>query len=152
MGRMSSHVYRHRPWLAWSVVLLLLLAAMLAPFVLRTAREPGIATVAGLFTAALPIGALAAFLVLGFRVRTEIDHEGLTQHWITTRYRIPFDEITAVEWDESGRRWFLRVWCGDRSFEVMPCQTLGPFAPKPPHAMVAVSLAIDDHLARVTGT
>jgi hypothetical protein len=112
-------------------------------------REPSIDSVAKALVGLAPLSLLAAFLVVGgIRTRTVIDDGAVTQHWILRSYRIPFGEITGVEQERSALyRWFLRVHCGERTFEVIPCQVFaapgGPFSPGPPLAMLAVEAEIE---------
>jgi hypothetical protein len=71
----------------------------------------------------------------------------VTQHWIVHRYRMPFDEITAVEPVHGHLRWFLRVHCDERTFEVIPSHTLLPWALSsaigPPCALIAARQHIE---------
>ena len=99
------------------------------------------------------LAVLAALLLLTWRVRTVVDDEGVTQHWITRRFRMPYGEITAVETEQVPGRWFLRVHRGDRTFEVIPCQSPGPLAfsgatGRPPRALVAAQLDIETRWER----
>lgn len=151
-GRMASSSYRHLPWLGWSALLLLLLGLVTVPILTAAFSAPSVRTVAAAYTGLLPITALGTLLVLGCRVRTVVDDEGITQYWITRSYRIRWDEVTGLERDGAFYRWFLRVYCRDgRTFEIIPCQMLvspgGPLSPRPPKAMLAVEAIVEQRLA-----
>ncbi|MCU7722807.1 hypothetical protein ODJ79_03690 [Actinoplanes sp. KI2] len=151
---MPPRVYRHRPWQVGAVFLLALTAAMAFPALSQAYRNPGIDSIATAFVILVPLSAFAAFLILSRRVRTEVDDEAVTQHWITRRYRIPLAEITALEPDFALCRWFLRIHAGERTFETIPCQTLiwRPLAEAlgPPRAMQAATADIESRRAAVT--
>lgn len=146
-------VYRHAPWLVLTSVGALVVIAMTVPVAALPLRDPTFENIvkAGLGLAILAV--LAALSLLTWRVRTVVDDEGVTQHWITRRFRMPYGEITAVETEQAPGRWFLRVHCGDRTFEVIPCQSPGPLAfsgatGRPPRALVAAQLDIETRWER----
>jgi len=149
---MPPRVYRHRPWLAGTVVLLALTTALAFPALHQAYRDPGLTSIATALVILIPLSAFAAYLVLSWRVRTEVDDEGVTQHWITRSYRIPFAEITALAPDFALYRWFLRIHCGDRTFETIPCQTViwRPLAEAlgPPRALQAARADIENRWPR----
>jgi hypothetical protein len=150
----SPRAYRHRPWLVFSFVAPALLVAMAAPAVRPAIQTPGIESVAAGIVILAPLSALAAFLLLGSRVRTIVDDEGITQHWILRHHRMEFIDITGIEVDRAFRRWFLRVRCGEQTFEVIPCQTIlwsgMSEALGPPRAMQACMDDIERRWAAAT--
>ncbi|MEV6345477.1 hypothetical protein [Actinoplanes sp. NPDC051851] len=143
---MPPATYRHLPWLGWSSFLLLIFGSGAVRMAATAISSPSINSVASAYTGLLLISPIIGFLALGFRVRTIVDDEAITQQWYLRAHRVPFTEITAVERDASSKRWFLRVHCGTETFEVIPCQLMvtagGPFSPHPPKAMLAVEEAI----------
>ncbi|WP_328476587.1 hypothetical protein OHA21_22270 [Actinoplanes sp. NBC_00393] len=147
---MPSRTYRYRPWLAWSAVVLLFTIGFAVPVVGYVFREASIAAVAKAFLILVPLTAFAAFLIGGCRVRTVIDDEAITQHWITSTYRIPYAEITGLERDASSSRWFLRILRGEQTYEVIPCQQMallgGLLQPGPPLVLLAVEAEIEARL------
>jgi len=145
---MSMRTYRHVPWLVASTVVLLIDAGWIGALLYRGFADPSYEYWVKAVLFLLPLGAFAYFLVGQFRVRTVIDDEAVTQHWITKSFRIPLHEITGMEMDEAGRRFFLRVFRGEETYELIPCHTvLAPFAVKAPRALVRV----EAELHRLTG-
>jgi hypothetical protein len=128
----EPRVYRHVPWLVATVLLVLLLVVLLVPLAGVLIHDPSVRTVAGTLLWLAFTGALGSFLVLSWRVRTVVDEHGVTQHWVTRSFRIRYADITAVERENVPGRWFLRLHCGERTFEVIPCQSL-PFLLLPGH-------------------
>ena len=140
--------YRHVPWLVASMVVLLVDASWIGALVFRGVENPSYEYWVKAVLFLLPLGAFAYFLVGQLRIRTVIDDEAVTQHWITKSFRIPLDEITGMEMDEAGRRHFLRVFRGEETYEIIPCHTVwGPFAAKAPRALTRV----EAELHRLTG-
>ncbi|WP_412734323.1 hypothetical protein [Krasilnikovia sp. MM14-A1259] len=120
----TPRVYRHRPFLALCAACLLLDAAGIGQILTWAAHHPDLGSILRAMLGVLLLLAFAAFLVLSWRVRTVVDDTGITQHWITRSYRIPFAEITAIELEHVWRRWFLRIRCGEKTFEIIPCHTV----------------------------
>ncbi|MEV4641751.1 hypothetical protein AB0J80_30845 [Actinoplanes sp. NPDC049548] len=145
----EPRVYRHVPWLVLTSCLAVGAAAIVPSLVAYAVRnaafEPIVKTVVGV---TLLLG-FVAFLLLNWRIRTVVDDRGVTQHWISSSYRIPYEDITALETDEAAGRWFLRIHCGERTFEAIPCHRayLLPFAGRPPRALTAVRLDIESSVA-----
>lgn len=138
----ERRVYRHTPWLILTTALTALVAAMTIPLLAGAIRDPGFEKVAGTTLALALMGGFAAFLLANWRIRTIVDETGVTQHWISRTFHIPYEDITDLEPDQAGGRWFLRVFCGDHTFEVIPCHTaflLGfpGGATRPPPALAA---------------
>jgi hypothetical protein len=83
-----------------------------------------------------------------------VDDENVTQHWITSTYRIPLAEITGLERDADSHRWYLRVRTGEKTFEVIPCYVFrrpgGPFNTAPPRTLLAVQADIEARLDQLT--
>jgi hypothetical protein len=150
----SPRTYRHRPWLVLSIVVPVLLVAMAAPAVRTAIQNPGIDSVATAIVVLAPLSALAAFLLLGCRVHTTVDDDGITQHWILRHYRMEFTDLPAIEVDRAFRRWFLRVRRGEQTIEIIPCQTiLWPGLSEalgPPRAMQACMADIERRWAAAT--
>src|SRR5687767_5070504 len=110
---MSMRSYRHVPWLVWCSVFLLALAGGLVAVIASVIANPAVDTVSKAVFGVFLIVLFGAFPLASFRMRTVIDDEAVTQHWITSRYRIPLDEITGVELaDDGSHRWFVRVFRG----------------------------------------
>ena len=59
-------------------------------------------------------------------MRTLVDDSGVTQHWLTRSFHVPWDEITGLEIEHVYGRWFLRVLGDDRTIEIIPCHTYLP--------------------------
>jgi hypothetical protein len=139
---LAHRVYRHRPFLAATVVGLLLVAGWIGAVVTSFVRDPGYESALKALLFGVPLFAFAAFLVLMWRVRTVVDDSGVTQYWIRRSYRVRFDDITAVETEYGQGRWFLRLHCGEQTFEFIPCHVpllLGMGgAGRPPRALRAV--------------
>ena len=139
-------MYRHRPWLILCAVVAVLVAVIIAQVVDYVVAAPSIDSVAKALLFIVPMLVFEAFLILSFRVRTIVDDAGVTQHWIASSFHLPYDEITDVEPVHTPLRWFLRVYCGDRTFEIIPCHTYvwSPLAAAlgPPRAMRAVEADI----------
>lgn len=150
---MSSRTYRYLPWLGWCSFLLLALASGAVLIVLPVIREPSADTGAkaafGVFLAVV----FALFPLGSFRMRTVIDDEAITQHWITRSYRIPLDEVTDVELAGGDHRWFLRVFRGEQTYEIIPCLVIaapsGYLGPRPPAVLSEVA---DDLETRLRGS
>jgi hypothetical protein len=100
-----------------------MVAGFIAQLIDYVAATPSIETVAKALLFVVPMLAFEAFLILNFRVRTVVDGTGVTQHWITSSYHLPYEEITDVEPVHTHLRWYLRVHCGDRTFETIPCNS-----------------------------
>jgi hypothetical protein len=146
-GRML--VYRYRPFLVLVTVVQVIVVVMIAATVGHAAARPDISTVCGAVAVVSFLGASLVGLGTFWKHRTVIDATGVTQHWVVSTYRMPFDQITGVEDVFAGRRWFLRVYCGERTFEVIPCQLYLPTAigaPRPPRVMAEVRAAIEQSL------
>lgn len=142
----TGRVYRHRPWRVSSSAGVLLLAGFTIPIWQHALFPFRIASIPIIFVGVTPIAALIAFLLLSLRIRTVVDDEAVTQHWISRSYRIPLDEITGIETDEGVGRWFLRLHCGERTFEVIPCPTvlwMLAQAIGPPRALLACRADIE---------
>jgi hypothetical protein len=75
----------------------------------------------------ISFGGVEAFVLLSWRIRTVVDDAGVTQRWILRRYRIPWSEVTALELVQSSHSWHVRVQCGERTFETIPCLRLFVF-------------------------
>lgn len=146
---MSIRTYRHVPWLVVSTLVLLFAGGTA---VMIVARAVGTGTYEFWVKAVLflvPIALFMFFVAGQFRVRTVIDDEAVSQFWVTRSYRIPLGEITGIEMDEAGRRFFLRVHRGEETYEIMPCHVVwAPFMTKAPRALVRV----EADLRRSTGT
>ena len=138
-----SRVYRHWPFLAGTVVCLIVVLGCIGQLVSWAAGHRDVESVVKVILFLVPLFALAAFLVLVWRVRTVVDDTGVTQHWILREYRVLFAEITAIEPEYALRRWFLRVHCGERTYEVIPCHTFLPWELSPPRALVAARIDIE---------
>ena len=114
-------VYRYAPWLVLTAAGAILVIAMAVPVVGVALRTPTVDTIVKATLGLAVLAALEALLLLTWRVRTVVDDEGVTQHWIMRRFHLPYEDITALETERTDRRWFVRVHCGDRTFEVIPC-------------------------------
>jgi len=66
---MPPRVYRHRPWLAGTVVLLALTTALASPALHQAYRDPGLTSIATALVILIPLSAFAAYLVLSWRRR-----------------------------------------------------------------------------------
>ncbi|WP_306204484.1 hypothetical protein [Actinoplanes sp. RD1] len=136
-----TRTYRHWPWIVVNAAILLGVAALMVTLVVRAVRAPGFELVVTTTLAEVLLAVIALLLVRSRRIRTEIDDTAVTQHWVTRSFRIPFDEITAVEVTPEWGRWFLRIRCGERTYEVIPCHnimfSIRP-ANRPPRALSAV--------------
>jgi putative Ca2+/H+ antiporter (TMEM165/GDT1 family) len=113
--------YRHRAWVVVTAVFLAADLAGLVSVVAGTLTDWAFASTVKGVVSAFFLLVVAAVLVAGLRIRTEVDSEAVTQHWVTRSFRIPFAEITGVEVAHAMRRSFLRVRCGERTYEVLPC-------------------------------
>lgn len=145
--------YRYRPFLLWSLVPLVMAGSAIRALIWPVGVDRDL----GYLLKAAPIGLLAlafgAFIVLMWRVRTVIDETGVTQHWISRSYRVSFDEITAVETDLFGSRWFLRVYHGEETAEFFPCfviRPMGGVGGVPPRALRAFRREIEQRCAAIT--
>lgn len=140
-------VYRHRPFLAATVLGLLLVAAGIWTIVSWFVRGPSYESGVKALLFLVPLLAFAAFLVLSWRVRTVVDDTGVTQYWIRRSYRVPFAEITGIEVDYGSGRWFLRVHSGERSAEIIPCHIVRPWsrgaAGVPPRTLIDVRVDLE---------
>lgn len=143
-----ARVFRHRPFLVVTGACLLLVGFSGYQIVGWVVGHHDFASVVKAFLLLMLLLAFALFLVAFWRVRTVVDDGGVTQYWISRSYRMAYEEITAIELDHAYRRWFLRVRCGERTFEVIPCHTFSPFelssAARPPRAILAVHRAIEE--------
>jgi hypothetical protein len=143
-------IYRYKPWLVASGAALVLVLIAIGAAVRLVIVRPGLDSAAKALILIVPLGAMAAFLVLGARIRTVVDDETVTQHWIRRSFRIPLDDISAVQIDEGQGRFFLRLHCGDRAFEVIPCQTVLPRAMlRMPLVLLAVRQDVMDRLRAI---
>ena len=152
MCRMGSvRVYRHRPWLVLLTLVALALAAVVVKVVTMTVAEPGIQQVSRAVLVTAPLLVAAALCLLAYRIRTVIDDDGVTQHWVTRSFHVRFADITGVEVDHVYTRWFVRLYRGDETFEVIPCHTVLLHALSevigPPRALVYARADIDRRLA-----
>jgi hypothetical protein len=149
---MSIRTYRHLPWLGWCTFFLVAFGAGGVAAIVSMVREPAVDTITkGLFGLMLVV-LFGAFPAGSFRIRTVVDDEAVTQHWITRSYRIPLNEITGLELDDGVQRWFLRVRQGEKTFEIIPCMVIfrphGLLFPRPPRALFAVEADLTERLAR----
>ncbi|SDS20838.1 hypothetical protein [Actinoplanes derwentensis] len=139
---MSSRTYRHLPWLGWCFVVLSMLAGGAVAVVLPAVREPAADTVSKAVFGLFLIAVCALFPVGCFRMRTVIDDEAVTQYWITRSFRVPLGEITGAELSDGGHRWFLRVFRGEETYEIIPCMVVfrpgGLVFPRPPRVLAEV--------------
>ncbi|GAB1639783.1 hypothetical protein [Krasilnikovia sp. MM14-A1259] len=137
----TPRVYRHRPFLAACAACLVFDTVGIGQLLTWAAHHPDLDSVLRAALGILLLLAFAAFLVLSWRVRTIVDDTGITQHWITRSYRMPYAEITAIEQEHVWQRWFLRVRCGEKTFEIIPCHTVLSHAFSgaigPPRALLA---------------
>jgi hypothetical protein len=149
----EPRVYRHRPWIVVGVLLQLLLLAPIAAAVSSAVVSPGIESGATALSLSGLLGLCGWLLVLSWRIRTVVDDEGVTQYWVTRSFRIRHSEITELEAEHVSSRWFLRAYCGERTFELIPCHTVIWSALSealgPPRAMVAACRDIESCLAEV---
>lgn len=111
MSERPARVYRHWPFLASTVFLLLLEVDFVVMLVSWVVRAPSYESVVESILALVPLLAFGTFLVLVWRIRTVVDDTGVSQYWIRRSYRVPRAEITAVETENGLGRWFLRVYC-----------------------------------------
>ena len=142
----AGRVYHHRPWRIFAGCGVLLFAGLTVPIGQHALRPLRIESVPILFVGVTPLAAMILFLLLSMRIRTVVDDEAVTQHWISRSFRIPLDEITAVETDEALGRWFVRLRRGERTYEVIPCQTTRTVfagASGPPRALIACRADIE---------
>jgi hypothetical protein len=152
----ERRVYRHTPWLIVTTVVTALVVAMAVPLVGNAIRHPGLDKVLATTAALALMAGFVAFLLANWRIRTVVDGTGVTQHWISRTFHIPYEDITDLEPDQAGGRWFLRVFCGDRTFEVIPCHSAyllgfpGGGSPQPPEALVAAHADIAARWSRAT--
>ncbi|KHD72166.1 hypothetical protein [Actinoplanes utahensis] len=145
---MSIRTYRHVPWLVVSALVLLFAGGTAATIIDRAIDEGTYEYWVKAMLFLVPIALFLFFVAGQFRVRTVIDDEAVSQFWVTRSHRIPLDEITGIEMDEAGRRFFLRVFRGEETYEVIPCHVVwAPFMTKAPRAAVRV----EADLRRSTG-
>ncbi|MFI1988788.1 hypothetical protein [Actinoplanes sp. NPDC020271] len=148
MPATGTRIHRYVSW--QFAVIVVVLTASFGGALAQVLGEEAIAAATKAPFLILVYVVLVAFPVLSLRRRTVVDDEAVTQHWITSSYRIPLDEITGIERDGDYYRWFLRVRAGERTFEVIPCYVFrrpgGVFSPGPPRALLA---AEDDIRRRI---
>jgi hypothetical protein len=128
-----------------TAVTLLCVVGLLVTLVRWFLNDPGYESALKAILFVVPLLGFAVFLVLFWRVRTVVDDTGVTQHWIRRSYRVPLAEITGIEADNGAGRWFLRLYCGERTFEIMPCfpALLGIGGGAPPRALIALRLNLE---------
>ncbi|HWS34564.1 MAG TPA: hypothetical protein VN408_17720 [Actinoplanes sp.] len=147
---MPSRTHRYLPWLGWCTCFLLLLAAAAVSIVAAVIREPAADTVTKAIAGLFLVVVCALFPLGSFRMRTVVDDEAVTQYWITRSYRIPLGEITGLELAGGGRRWFLRVFQGEKTYEIIPCLVVGRLSdylgPRPPAVLAEVAEDIETRL------
>ena len=145
-------MYRHISWAFLAVIAILTFS--FGASLVALLREVNIATICKAAFLILIYLVLVAFPVLSLRWRTVIDDENVTQHWITSTYRIRIAEITGLERDADSHRWYLRIRTGEKTFEVIPCYVLrrpgGAFNTAPPRTLLAVEADIETRLGQLT--
>lgn len=117
----SGRVYRDWFWRGFLLVVSLILLSGMAAAVVTTVRRPNPERVVAVLFLLAALGALQAFAVLSWRIRTVVDDDGVTQYWVTRSYRIPWSEVTGMELAQGMGRWYVQVSRGEQTFEVMPC-------------------------------
>ncbi|NJC73655.1 hypothetical protein HC031_28605 [Planosporangium thailandense] len=126
----ASRSYRHRPWLAFTVVVSPVLLSFVGVVLVHAVTHPSYRSLMAVLVALAFFGGAQAFVVLSWRMRTVVDDAGVTQYWILRQYRMQWSEVTAMELVRSVRRWYVRIHCGERTFETIPClQLYGSVSP-----------------------
>jgi hypothetical protein len=142
---MAPKVYWHRPWLIAQVVIgafLLVVGVTLAPLLVSGSVEDTAKAILGLPLVAL---ALFALVLSAVRTRTTVDDTGITQQGATRSFRMDYADITGIELDHGLLGWYLRVRCGERTFAVLPCNSvLGSRFVIPPGPPRTLRAAMDD--------
>jgi hypothetical protein len=151
----APRAYRHRPWLVLTTLLMLFVLVSMVRIIEATVRAPGFEAVVRAVIVLVPLAVAVGLLGLTWRIRTVVDDSGVTQHWITRSFYIPYADITDLEPVHVYSRWFLRVHCGERTFEVIPCMTFIwqalAAALGPPRAMVAARRDLEQRRVANTG-